>query len=83
MRTHKLVMRAIGVSHTAFKDVSTKYSISQLACIFIFYNNIEIHSGYEMIKDLVDTDVRNIACDPPIARIYHICTGLLYARCGV
>ena len=35
------------------------------------------------ITDLVDTDVRNIVCNPPIARINHICRGLLYARCWV
>ena len=44
--------------------------------------NIKIHSSYE-IKDLVDTDVRNIVCDPPIAPINHLCRGLLYARCWV
>ena len=44
--------------------------------------NIKIHSSYE-IKILVNTDVRNIVCDPPIARINHICRGLLYARCWV
>ena len=44
--------------------------------------HIQYYSSYE-IKDLVDTDVRNIVCDPPIARIKHICRGLLYARCWV
>ena len=39
-------------------------------------------ASYE-IKDLVDTDLRKILCDPPIARIDHICRGLLYARCWV
>ena len=43
---------------------------------FYFYNIIKI-------KDLVDTDVRNVVCDPPIARINQICRGLLYARCWV
>ena len=49
-----------------------------------FYKNIKI-------KDLVDTDVRNIVCDPLIARTDHICIiGLWYTRsagsrrsCGV
>ena len=40
-------------------------------------------SRKKKIKDLVDTDVRNIVCDPPIARISQICRGLLYARCWV
>ena len=35
------------------------------------------------IKDLVDTDVCNIVCDPSIARINHICRGIVYARCWV
>ena len=35
------------------------------------------------IKDLVDTGVRNIVCDPPIARTNHTCRGLLYGRCWV
>ena len=39
------------------------------------------HINCFLIKDLVDTDVRNIVCDPPIARIDHICRGLLYAHC--
>ena len=45
-----------------------------------FYNNKKIHSSDE-IKGLVDTDLRNFVCDPPIARINRICRGLLYARC--
>ena len=40
-----------------------------------FLNNTYMHSSYE-IKDLVDTDFRNIVYDPPVARINHICRGL-------
>ena len=43
---------------------------------FNFYNNIKI-------TDLVDTDVRNIVCDPSVARINHISRGFLYARCWI
>ena len=38
--------------------------------------------SYE-IKDLVETHLGNIVCDPSIARINHICRGLLCARCWV
>ena len=34
-------------------------------------HSIKLHSSDE-IKDLVDTDLRNIECDPPIARNNHI-----------
>ena len=41
----------------------------------------EVYVTYNIkVEDLVDTDVRNIVCDPPIARINHICRGLLYGR---
>ena len=43
---------------------------------------IKIHSSFE-IKDLVDTDLCKMLCDPPVARINDICRGLLYARCWV
>ena len=38
--------------------------------VWVTYN-IKIHSSFK-IKDLVDSDLRNIVCDPPIARINHV-----------
>ena len=52
------------------------------AGVYFYFLYVEIHPSYE-IKDLVNTDVRNIVCDPPIARINRVCRGLLYARCRV
>ena len=48
MTTHPVV-RAIGVSHTACKErgVSTKSSISQLECIFIFIM-YQVYIRYEL-----------------------------------
>ena len=43
---------------------------------------LKTNFSYE-IKDLVETHLGNIVCDTPIARINHICRGLLYARCRV
>ena len=73
-------LRSCGVQHglalpVALRATDAEPLINTLA-------PTEIHSSYE-IKDLVDTDLRNILCDPPIARIKYICRGLLYAWCWV
>ena len=57
-------MRAIGVSHTACKDeFSTKSSISQLECIFIFYN-ISGKKNISIIWQNANVAVENCPVDP-------------------